>query len=81
MSHKVARKRKTSGYRYLGLAVGPFCNYQFDVFDSWCVHESEIQVHGNQRFSLSRCFMAHLHRFAALSRLRKDFWDQVSGQW
>ena len=25
-------------------------NYQFDAFDSWCLHESEIQVQGNQRF-------------------------------
>ena len=24
--------------------------YQFDVFDSWRLHESEIQVQGNQTF-------------------------------
>ena len=30
--------------------MGPFCNYQFDAFDSWWLHESEIQIQGNQRF-------------------------------
>ena len=29
-------------------------NYQFDTFDSWCVHESVIQVQGNQMFFSSR---------------------------
>ena len=31
--------------------ASPFgLSYQFDAFDSWCLHESEIQVQGNQRF-------------------------------
>ena len=26
------------------------CNYQLDAFDSWRLHESEIEVQGSQRF-------------------------------
>ena len=48
----------------------------FDAFDSWRLHESEIQVQGNQRFLSSRRFATRLHRFAALSLLKKNFWDQ-----
>ena len=31
-------------------SIGPFLNYQFDTFDSWHLHESEIHVQDNQRF-------------------------------
>ena len=41
----------------------------------WCLHESEIQVHGNQRVFSSRRFATRLHRFAAVSRLKKNLWD------
>ena len=30
------------------VAIGSFCNFKFDAFDSWLLHESEIQVQGNQ---------------------------------
>ena len=59
------------------LFIGPFiCNYQFDAFDSWCLRESEIQVQGNQTFFSSRRFATRLRRFLALSRLKKNLWDQ-----
>ena len=40
-----------------------------------CMHESEIQVQGNQRFFFYRRFASRLRRFAALSQLKKNFWD------
>ena len=60
----------TEGTRGYQVAIGPFCNCQFDAFDSCRMHKSEIQVQGNQRFFSSRCFATRLRRFAALSRLR-----------
>ena len=46
------------------VAIGPFCNYQFDAFDSWRL-QSEIQVQGNQSFFSSRRFE---------TRLKKNLW-------
>ena len=40
----------TKGTRDCEVTISPFWNYQFDAFDSWRLHESEIQVQGNQRF-------------------------------
>ena len=45
-----------------------FVIIQFDAFDSWRLHEREIQVQGNQRFfSSHRRFTTRLHRFVALT--------------
>ena len=66
----------TEGTRDRYVTIGPLCNYQFDAFDSWSLHESEIQVQGNQRFCTSRRFASRLSLFAALSRLKRNLWDQ-----
>ena len=59
-------------------------NYQIDAFDSWRLHESEIQVQSNQRFF----FLAASGLVFAASRLsrsslmrwniKKNLWDQGS---
>jgi len=45
------------------------------VFDSWDLHESEIQVQGNQRlFSLATSQLA-VHRFVKRRKIKKTLWD------
>ena len=50
--------------------VIPFLNrnYQTDAFDSWCRHESEIQVQSNQRFF----FLVALRFVFTASRLSRS---------
>ena len=59
------------------LAIGPFCNYKFDAFNSRHLHESEIQVQFNQRFF----FLAASRLVLAASRLshRKKKKRKTSG--
>ena len=65
----------------------PFCNYKFDAFDSRRLHESEIQVQGNQRFfflsaSRSRLVLAasrlsHRKKKRKTSGTRVRFWPKL----
>ena len=63
------------------LAIGPFCNYKFDAFNSRHLHESEIQVQFNQRFfflAASRLVLA-ASRLSHRKKKKKNLWDQGKG--
>ena len=57
------------------VAIIPFCNYQFDAFDSWRLHESEIQVQGNQRFFFLAASRLS-HGSLMWRKIKKNLWDQ-----
>ena len=54
------------------LSLVPFEIISLTPFDSWRLHESEIQVQGNHQRFFSFLFAIRLRRFTALSRLKKN---------